>query len=183
MTRIKQPLMRREMKSLILVFFKDERDYLKRLILKTEADLLPKDGSEAMTGDLDMTSHSILNLKDPQPSDASYAASVNFVNKTVNDSNTIFTVKIATDLVCAQRRYHCYTSGFRRQCYSSPQGTHLPIYANLLWFSVAFAMFRRSGPLWNSVCPSHLPFGDACIFSSISVLRPSASREISLPIT
>ena len=31
----------------------------------------------------------IKNLKDPQPSDASYAASVNFVNKTVNGSNVI----------------------------------------------------------------------------------------------
>ena len=57
-------------------YFKDERDYLKRLILETEADLLPKDGSEHMDGDLDMAKHSIINLKDPQPSDVSYAASV-----------------------------------------------------------------------------------------------------------
>ena len=61
----------------------------------------------------------------------------------------IFTVKISTDLACPQRRYPCNTSGFRRQCFSSPQGTHLPIYANLLWFSVSFAKLRRSGPVWN----------------------------------
>ena len=47
-----------------------------------------------MEGNLNMTDsrgnkHSIIGLKDPQPSDASYAASVNFVNRTVNGSNVI----------------------------------------------------------------------------------------------
>ena len=50
---------------------------------------LKRDGSKAMTNNINMDNHNIINLKDPQPSDASYAASVNFVNKTVNDSNTI----------------------------------------------------------------------------------------------
>ena len=62
---------------------------------------------------------------------------------------TIFTVKIATDLACAQRRYPCNTSGFSRQCYSGPQGSHLPIYAKPLWFSVSFAKLRPSGPALN----------------------------------
>ena len=64
-------------------YFKKQRDYL-----------LPKDGSEPMEGNLSMTDsrgtkHYITGLKDPQPSDSSYAASVNFVNKTVNGSNVI----------------------------------------------------------------------------------------------
>ena len=47
-----------------------------------------------MGGNLNMTDrrgtkHSIIGLKDPQPSDSSYAASVNFVNNTVNGSNVI----------------------------------------------------------------------------------------------
>ena len=59
-------------------YFKKQRDYL-----------LPKDGSEPMGGNLNMTDsggnkHSIVGLKDPQPSDSSYAASVNYVNNTVN---------------------------------------------------------------------------------------------------
>ena len=62
---------------------------------------------------------------------------------------TIFTVKIATDLACAQRWYPCNTSEFWRQCYSSPQGPNLPIYANPLWFSVSFAKLRPSGPVFN----------------------------------
>ena len=64
-------------------YFKKQRDYL-----------LPKDGSKPMGGNLNMTDsrgdkHSIIGLKDPQPSDSSYAASVNFVNTTVNGSNVI----------------------------------------------------------------------------------------------
>ena len=62
---------------------------------------------------------------------------------------TIFTVKIVTDLACSQRWYPYNTSGLRRQCWTSPQRTHLPIYANLLWFSVSFAKLRRSGPEYN----------------------------------
>ena len=56
---------------------------------KPDTDVLKLDGSKAMTGALDMNNNEIKNLKDPQPSDASYAASVNFVNKTVNGSNVI----------------------------------------------------------------------------------------------
>ena len=52
-------------------------------------DVLKLDGSKAMTGDLDMANHNLINLKDPQPSNASHAASVNFVNTTINDNNTI----------------------------------------------------------------------------------------------
>ena len=39
--------------------------------------------------EINMNNNSIINLKDPQPSDASYAASVNFVNTSINHSNTI----------------------------------------------------------------------------------------------
>ena len=42
-----------------------------------------------MGGDLNMGNNNIINLKDPQPSDASHAASVNFVNTTINHSNAV----------------------------------------------------------------------------------------------
>ena len=75
-------------------YFKKQRDYLVRRMVEEDGDLLPKDGSEPMEGNLNMTDsrgnkHSIIGLKDPQPSDASYAASVNFVNNAVNGSNVI----------------------------------------------------------------------------------------------
>ena len=71
-------------------YFKKQRDYLVRRMVEEDGDLLPKDGSEPMDGNLNMTDsrgdkHSIIGLKDPEPSDSSYAASVNFVNNTVND--------------------------------------------------------------------------------------------------
>ena len=93
----------------------------------------------------------------------------------------IFTVKIAADLACSQRWYPCNTSGFRRQCYSSLQRTHLPIYANLLWFSVSFAKLRRSGPVWNflSLPPPlrrHVHLSPIC-------LKTLCLCKISLPIT
>ena len=45
-------------------------------------------------GDLDMGSYSIKNLKDPQPTDVDYAANVNYVNKTVDKSESITLRKI-----------------------------------------------------------------------------------------
>ena len=72
-----------------MVTLKKQRDALKNFVKEEVGDDLPKDGSEPMKGNLNMTDsrgnkHSIIGLKDPQPSDASYAASVNFVNNTVN---------------------------------------------------------------------------------------------------
>ena len=54
-----------------------------------KATFFPLNGNRSMQGNLNMANHSIINLKDPQPSDSSYAASVNFVNNTVNGSNVI----------------------------------------------------------------------------------------------
>ena len=54
-----------------------------------KATFFPLHGNRSMQGNLNMANHSIINLKDPQPSDSSYAASVNFVNNTVNGSNVI----------------------------------------------------------------------------------------------
>ena len=54
-----------------------------------KATFFPLQGNRSMQGNLNMANHSIINLKDPQPSDSSYAASVNFVYNTVNGSNVI----------------------------------------------------------------------------------------------
>ena len=49
------------------------------------SDLLKLDGSRVMTGNLQMGDNFITGLEDPNPSDSDYAASVNFVNKTIDD--------------------------------------------------------------------------------------------------
>ena len=59
-----------------------------------KATFFPLHGNRSMQGNLNMANHSIINLKDPQPSDSSYAASVNFVNNTVNGSNVIINDEI-----------------------------------------------------------------------------------------
>ena len=70
-------------------YFKDERGELKRLINSVSSEALNRKNPDPMENNIDMANHSIINLKDPQPSDASYAASVNFVNNTVNGSNVV----------------------------------------------------------------------------------------------
>ena len=66
-------------------YFHTERGELKRLINSVSSDALNRKDPDPMEDDIDMANHSIVNLKDPQPSDSSYAASVNFVNKTVDN--------------------------------------------------------------------------------------------------
>ena len=65
---------------------------------KPDTDVLKLDGSKAMTGNLDMNNNEIKNLKYPQPSDASYAASVDFVNNTIAGNNTVISNIIDTRL-------------------------------------------------------------------------------------
>ena len=89
------------------------KKYVDNEISKINIDstpLLPRDGSRTMLGDLDMDNHNIrycgillmnslgvinmnnsniINLKDPKPSDINNAASVNFVNNTINNNNLI----------------------------------------------------------------------------------------------
>ena len=56
-----------------------------KLIPGGASDLLKLDGTLAMTGDLNLGGHSIINIKEPNISDLNYAANVNFVNKTIDN--------------------------------------------------------------------------------------------------
>ena len=57
-----------------------------------------------MASNIYMAQHSIINLKDPKPSDSSYAASVNFVHTTINDSNAIINGVIDTKIKASEER-------------------------------------------------------------------------------
>ena len=72
-------------KAVNFELLKNTRDYLFRENSLAVAPLLPKDGSGLMTGNLQMGDNFIASLKDPNPSDSNYAATVNFVNKTIDD--------------------------------------------------------------------------------------------------
>ena len=83
-------------------YFHTERGELKRLINEVAYDALNRKNPDPMESNIDMANHSIINLKDPQPSDASHAASVNFVNNAVNDTvngNNFIIVGVINDKI------------------------------------------------------------------------------------
>ena len=57
--------------------------------VKTHVNSLVSKAGDKMTGDLDMSGNEIKNLKEASSSDATFAASVNYVNKTVSNSNGV----------------------------------------------------------------------------------------------
>ena len=69
-------------------------DQIKAIPAVDTSDLLKLDGSRAMTGNLQMGDNFITNVKDPLSSNSHYAATVNFVNKTVSDNNTTISTLI-----------------------------------------------------------------------------------------
>ena len=75
-------------------YFHTERGELKRLINEVGYDALNRKDPDPMEDDIDMANYSIINLKDPRPSDNSHAASVNFVNNTINNNNFIMVAAI-----------------------------------------------------------------------------------------
>ena len=85
-------------------YFKDERGELTRLINSVSSEALDRKNPDPMEDNINMANHSIINLKDPQPSDASYAASVNFVHTTINDSNAIINGVIDTKIKASEER-------------------------------------------------------------------------------
>ena len=69
-------------------------DQIKAIPAVDTSDLLKLDGSRALTGNLQMGDNFITNVKDPLSSNSHYAATVNFVNKTVSDNNTTISTLI-----------------------------------------------------------------------------------------
>ena len=68
-------------------YIHSQRGDLERQINEVGSKAFSIDGSDPMGGNLDMNNHEIINLKGPQSSNSQYAATVNYVNKTVSDNN------------------------------------------------------------------------------------------------
>ena len=68
-------------------YFHSQRGDLERQINEVGSEALSIDGSDPMGGNLDTNGNNIIRLKDPLPSNSQYAASVNFVHKSISDSN------------------------------------------------------------------------------------------------
>ena len=70
------------------------RGDLKREINAVEYEALNRINPNPMQDPIDMGNNIITNIKDPQPLNSQYAATVNFVNKTVSDNNTTISTLI-----------------------------------------------------------------------------------------
>ena len=59
-------------------YFKDQRGNIKREITEFASDALNRKNPDPMESNIDMAQHSIINLKDPEDHQATYAANVKF---------------------------------------------------------------------------------------------------------
>ena len=70
-------------------YFHGQRGDLKREINQVSADALNRKNPDPMEDSIDMSNHSIINLKDPNSSDNTHATNVNYVNRRVIDNNSV----------------------------------------------------------------------------------------------
>jgi len=76
-------------------YFRRQRGLLKTLIDTIGSESLSRvDASDKMEVNRNMDNHYILNFKDSLPSNSQYAATVNFLNKTVSDNHTTISALI-----------------------------------------------------------------------------------------
>ena len=68
-------------------YFNTQRGDLERQINEVGSKAFSKDGSDRMEGKIDMYLWDIINLPTAASNESSYAANVNYVNKTVSDNN------------------------------------------------------------------------------------------------
>ena len=69
-------------------YFSNQRALLKTLITNVASAALNRKNPDPMLSPINMGKNFITNGKEPGPSNTNYAATVNFVNKTVSDNNT-----------------------------------------------------------------------------------------------
>ena len=75
-------------------YFQTQRGKLEESIKEVSANALNRKNPDPMESNIDMDNHDIVNLRDPQAHDGSHAATVNFVNTTINDSNAVINALI-----------------------------------------------------------------------------------------
>ena len=75
-------------------YFHTQRGELKRLINEVASDALNRKNTDPMQDPINMGNHFITNVKDPLSSNSNYAATVNFVDKTVSDNNATISALI-----------------------------------------------------------------------------------------
>ena len=85
-------------------YFHAERGELKSLINKVSSDALNRKDPDAMKDNIDMANHSIVNLKEPEDHQATYAANVKFVANAIVDNNTTLQTEIDSKIEASEER-------------------------------------------------------------------------------
>ena len=84
-------------------YFHSQRGDLERQINAVGSKAFSKDGSDPMEGKLDMNLYDIINLPTADSNESSYAANVNYVNKTVSDNNATIRSLIDSKITEAEK--------------------------------------------------------------------------------
>ena len=84
-------------------YFHSQRGDLLRQINQVGSKAFSKDGSDPMEGKLDMNLFDIINLPTAASNESSYAANVNYVNKTVSDNNATISGLIDSKITEAEK--------------------------------------------------------------------------------
>ena len=84
-------------------YFHSQRGDLERQINAVGSKAFSKDGSDPMEGKLDMNLFDIINLPTADSNEVSYAANVNYVNKTVSDNNATISGLIDSKITEAEK--------------------------------------------------------------------------------
>ena len=84
-------------------YFHSQRGDLERQINAVGSKAFSKDGSDPMEGKLDMNLFDIINLPTAAANESSYAANVNYVNKTVSDNNATISGLIDSKITEAEK--------------------------------------------------------------------------------
>ena len=84
-------------------YFHSQRGDLERQINAVGSKAFSKDGSDPMEGKLDMNLYDIINLPTADSNEVSYAANVNYVNKTVSDNNATISGLIDSKITEAEK--------------------------------------------------------------------------------
>ena len=85
-------------------YFHTERGELKSLINSVSSNALNRKNPDAMKDNIDMANHSIINLKEPEDHQATYAANVKFVANTIVDNNTTLQTEIDSKIKASEER-------------------------------------------------------------------------------
>ena len=85
-------------------YFHTQRGELKRLINDVSSEALNRKDPNPMEDNIDMVKHSIVNLKEPENHQATYAANVKFVANAIVDNNTTLRTEIDSKIEASEER-------------------------------------------------------------------------------